>query len=119
VEIWDVKAIDLEPFHPKVLQSDDEGRTIVINLPAGEQLQEHQVHERAWIVIADGAVELEDAAGQTTRCTAGTLALTEPNERHEVRALDDSRLILVLAPWPGEGHPSLRGDGAERGAGAE
>ena len=30
----------------------------------------------------------------------------DPNERHEVRAKSDSRLLLLLAPWPGEGHPS-------------
>jgi hypothetical protein len=33
----------------------------------------------------------------------------DPNERHEVRATKDARLILMLSPWPGEGHPSLRG----------
>jgi quercetin dioxygenase-like cupin family protein len=36
------------------------------------------------------------------------LAVFDPNERHEVRATDDSRLLLVLSPWPGEGHPSQR-----------
>jgi hypothetical protein len=25
-----------------------------------------------------------------------------------VRAISDARLVLVLAPWPGEGHPSRR-----------
>jgi quercetin dioxygenase-like cupin family protein len=89
-----------------VLQSDDEGRTIVIHLPAGEQLQEHQVHERAWIMVVDGAVEIEAAPGTTVEAGPGCLVLTEPNERHEVRATSDTRLVLVLAPWPGEGHPS-------------
>ena len=36
------------------------------------------------------------------------MATFDPNERHEVRAVEDSRLLLVLAPWPGDGHPSLR-----------
>jgi hypothetical protein len=26
-----------------------------------------------------------------------------------VRATSDARLILLLSPWPGDGHPSLRG----------
>ena len=26
----------------------------------------------------------------------------------EVRARSDARLLLVLAPWPGEGHPGAR-----------
>ena len=110
METWDVKTLDVEPHHPKVLHSDDEGRTIAINLPAGEELQEHQVHERAWIVIVDGEAEIEDSGG-SVRCGAGSLALTAPNERHEVRAVTDARILLVLAPWPGEGHPSRR-DGA-------
>ena len=44
------------------------------------------------------------------------LALTEPNERHEVRAKSDARLVLVLAPWPGEGHPSADGTAREQRA---
>jgi hypothetical protein len=26
-----------------------------------------------------------------------------------VRATTDARLILLLSPWPGDGHPSRRG----------
>jgi len=111
VHIWDTRSLDVEPHHPQVLHSDEEGRTIVLNLPAGEELQEHQVHERAWILVVDGKVELEDAGGKTTEAGPGTLALTAPKERHEVRAIADARLVLVLAPWPGEGHPS-QGPGA-------
>ena len=29
----------------------------------------------------------------------------DPGERHAVRALSDTRLLLLLAPWPGTGHP--------------
>jgi hypothetical protein len=32
----------------------------------------------------------------------------DPKERHLVRATSDARLVLILAPWPGEGHPSQR-----------
>jgi quercetin dioxygenase-like cupin family protein len=91
-----------------VLHSDEEGRTILINLPAGEELQEHQVHERAWIFVTDGLVEIADSDGGSFEAGPGGLALTAPKERHEVRAKEDSRLVLVLAPWPGAGHPSQR-----------
>ena len=101
METWDVKSLDVEPHHPQVLHSDEEGRTIAINLPAGEELQEHQVHERAWMVIVDGEVEIEDSNGSNVTCRSGSLALTAPKERHEVRALSDARILLVLAPWPG------------------
>jgi quercetin dioxygenase-like cupin family protein len=107
VETWDTRSIDVEPHQPQVLHSGDEGRTILINLPAGEELQDHQVHERAWILVVDGQVEVE-AAGETATGGPGFLALTAPKERHEVRAISDAQLVLVLAPWPGEGHPSQR-----------
>jgi quercetin dioxygenase-like cupin family protein len=107
VETWDTRSIKVAPHNPQVLHSDAEGRTIVINLPAGEELQDHQVHERAWIVVVDGEVEIEAGNGTTTG-GPGFLALAAPNERHEVRAKTDARLLLVLAPWPGEGHPSQR-----------
>ena len=107
MQTWDTRSIDVEPRQPQVVHTGDEGRTIVINLPAGEELQDHQVHERAWIFVTDGEIEIE-AAGQSVTGGPGFLALTDPNERHEVRAKSDARLVLVLAPWPGEGHPSQR-----------
>ena len=39
---------------------------------------------------------------------AGFLAVFDPQERHTVRAATDSRILLVLAPWPGDGHPGAR-----------
>jgi quercetin dioxygenase-like cupin family protein len=108
VQTWDLSSLDVKPHHPEVLASDDEGRVIAIQLPAGEMLNEHQVHERAWLVVLGGAVEIDDSQGATTSGGPGTLAVFDPNERHEVRATEDSRLLLVLSPWPGEGHPSQR-----------
>lgn len=107
MQTWDTRTLDVESHQPQVLHSEEEGRTILINLPAGEELQDHQVHERAWIVVVDGEVEIE-ADGKTVSGGAGLLALTAPKERHEVRARSDARLLLVLAPWPGAGHPSER-----------
>ena len=103
---WDLRSVDVKPHQPEVLQSDGEGRTILIALPAGEALQEHQVHERAWLVVVDGEIEVADG-GETVTAGPGFLAIFDPGERHEVRARGDSRLLLLLAPWPGDGHPSL------------
>jgi quercetin dioxygenase-like cupin family protein len=108
MDTWDVASLPVEPHHPEVLRSDDETRVIALNLPAGERLQEHQVHERAWLVVASGEIELEQG-GETVTGGAGLLAHFEPGERHEVRAVSDARLILLLSPWPGDGHPSRRG----------
>jgi quercetin dioxygenase-like cupin family protein len=108
VDTWKLNDMAVEPHQPQVLDSEAEGRAIVINLPAGEQLQEHQVYERAWLLVTDGEVEVTDADGGSIKGTAGLLAIFDPRERHEVTAKSDARLLLVLAPWPGEGHPSQR-----------
>jgi quercetin dioxygenase-like cupin family protein len=110
MESWDIRTIDVEPHRPRVLRSDRETRAIAIHLPAGEQLQEHQVHERAYVVVADGEVTIEQG-GERVTGGPGLLAHFEPKERHAITAVSDSRLLLVLAPWPGAGHPS-----EERGA---
>ena len=107
MDSWDIASLDVEPHQPRVLRSDDETRAIAINLPAGELLQEHQVHERAYMVVARGEVEVAQG-GETTTGGAGFIAHFEPNERREVRAKADARIVLILAPWPGEGHPSRR-----------
>ena len=103
MDSWDIPALDVQPHQPQVLRSDAEARVVSIYLPAGEALDDHQVHERAYVVVVDGDVEL---AG--TSCTAGCAAVFDPNERHAVKATSDSRLLLVLAPWPGDGHPGAR-----------
>ena len=105
MDTFDIRSLELEPHRPQVLRSDQEARAIAINLPAGEQLQDHEVHERAWLVVADGQIEIGQD-GATTAGGPGFTAHFDPKERREVRATEDARLLLILAPWPGEGHPS-------------
>jgi quercetin dioxygenase-like cupin family protein len=107
MDTWDISNIDLEPQKPRVLRSDLEARVIAINLPAGDELGDHQVHERAYLVVTEGEVEVEQD-GRTETGGAGLVAHFQANERHEVRAKSDARLLLILAPWPGAGHPSQR-----------
>ena len=107
MQTWDTRALEVEAHHPQVLRSDDEIRAIVIQLPAGEQLQEHQVHERAYVLVLGGEVAIEHG-GEKVAGGPGTLVHFEPNERRTVTAASDTRLLLILAPWPGVGHPSRR-----------
>ena len=106
MEHWDLTGLDVEPQRPQILDSKrGQSRTIALRLRAGEGLQEHQVHERAHVFVVEGEVEIGSVAGGP-----GLLAIFEPAERHEVRAVTDARLLLVLAPWPGDGHPGARDD---------
>jgi redox-sensitive bicupin YhaK (pirin superfamily) len=106
VESWNLNELDVRPHNPQVLDSEAEGRAIVINLPAGEKLQEHQVHERAWLFVTDGEIAVADSDGESVTGSTGWLAIFDPKERREVTAKSDARLLLILSPWPGEGHPS-------------
>jgi quercetin dioxygenase-like cupin family protein len=105
MDCWDIGSLDIEPHHPQVLRSDDETRAIAIRLPGGEELQEHQVHERAYLLVAHGEIEVSQDGSSVTG-GPGFLLHFGPNERRTVRALTEARLVLVLAPWPGVGHPS-------------
>jgi redox-sensitive bicupin YhaK (pirin superfamily) len=78
---WDISTLDVQPHNPAVLDSEDEGRAIVIHLPAGERLQQHQVHERAWLLVISGSIEIEDSGGDSISGGPGLLAVFDPNER--------------------------------------
>ena len=105
METWDIASLEVEPSQPLVLHSEDEARAIAINLPSGDELQEHETHEHAYLVVAAGEVELEHG-GQTLTGGPGFLAHFEPHERREVRAKADSRLVLILSPYPAPGRRS-------------
>ena len=92
---------------PVVLDSVDQARAVLVRLEPGQELGEHQVKERAWLCVVEGSVQVE-ADGQTVDAQQGMLFTFAPNERHAVAARDGGRILLFLAPWPGDGH--YRGD---------
>lgn len=105
MDLWDLKQRDWRPHRPEILSSAQEGRAITLDLPAGEMLQDHQVHEGAWITVIHGGVTITSETGQAVEAEAGILLHLAPQERHEVKANTDTRLLLLLTPWPGPGHP--------------
>ena len=88
---------------PVVLHSEDEARAVLIRLDPGQELGDHQVKERAWIAVVEGTVRV-GAAGETVDAPAGTLFRFDAGERHFVASDRGARILLLLAPWPGEGH---------------
>ena len=79
-------------------------------LAPGEELGEHQVRERAWLMVVDGSARIE-AGGDVVEAGSGTLLTFEPDERHKVSSVDGTRIVMILSSWPADGHyPNWPGD---------
>jgi quercetin dioxygenase-like cupin family protein len=102
---WDLRTVSLRPHSPEILLSSDDARAVVLEIPAGESLKDHQVHERAWVTVIDGEVEITTARGEIVSGGSGLTVAFAPGERHAVLAHRTARLLLLLTPWPGDGHP--------------
>lgn len=92
---------------PIVLHSTDEARAVLIRIDPGQELGDHQVHERAYVVVLEGHLRI-DSGTDSLEAEAGTLVRFEEKERRRVSSVEGARLLLILAPWPGPGH--YRGD---------
>lgn len=102
---WTILDLELRPHSPEILASNDEVRAIALMIPAGERFDDHQVHERAWVIVLDGEVEITASTGDSVIGRRGVLVEFAPNERHALRARSDTRILLMLTPWPGIDHP--------------
>ena len=74
-----------------------------MDLAQDEEMGDHKVRERALVHVLRGSVTCTSGA-ETAACMEGTLIVFEPGEPHTLRALQPTRLLLILAPWPAEGH---------------
>jgi quercetin dioxygenase-like cupin family protein len=104
VERWHLPSIEANGRRePRVLFSRPGCRAVLVDLNAGDELGEHRTHEHAVLQLISGRLAI--AAGeQRVECEMGTLVSLEPHETRSIEALEDSRIVLILAPWPGEGH---------------
>jgi quercetin dioxygenase-like cupin family protein len=88
---------------PLVLFSSPECRAVVLDLQSGHDLGDHHVRERAVVHVISGRVLIK-AGQEVIECDTGTLVTFDPGERHSLHGIHDARLLLLLAPWPGDGH---------------
>ena len=104
MRVWRLNEIEMPEGtrSPVVLDSED-SRAVLIGLHPGQELGDHQVRERAWVVVVDGEIEVDSSDG-TVSAPSGTLLEFDPTERRTVRSPGGARLLLLLAPWPGPGH---------------
>lgn len=105
MQSWDLAEIEAPEGtrSPAVLETVDGARAIVLRLAPGQELGDHQVRERAWLTVVEGVARVE-AGGDVVEAGPATLLTFEPGERHSVASEGGARILLILSPWPGEGH---------------
>jgi quercetin dioxygenase-like cupin family protein len=75
----------------------------LIGLEPGQRLGEHQVKEHALVSVVDGTVRVE-SGGETVDGGAGCFFFFDADERRSISTDGGARILMILAPWPGEGH---------------
>src|SRR5438128_10506248 len=104
MQSWDLNEVETPAGSrsPVVLHSTDEARAVLIALDAGQALGDHQVHERAWVMVLDGTVRME-SGGETIEAGPGFLARVETGEGRSLAADAGAPPLPLLAPWAGAG----------------
>jgi quercetin dioxygenase-like cupin family protein len=105
VRSWDLTELDAPAGtrDPIVLETADGARAVMLAISPGQELREHEVKERAWVTVVEGRAKIE-AGGKTVDASTGMLVTFEPSERHSIASEGGARILLLLAPWPGDGH---------------
>jgi quercetin dioxygenase-like cupin family protein len=105
VQRWNLREIETPAGRrsPVVLHSGEEARAVLVTLEPGEELGVHQVKENAFVTPVQGTLRIE-TGGEAFDAGVGELVAFEPDERHSISSAEGARLLMFLAPWPGEGH---------------
>lgn len=105
MQAWNLMEIDAPDGRrdPVVVHSGNEARAVLLVLKPGDRLGDHQVKENAWVTVLEGSVRIA-AGGEAVDATPGMLFRFDPDERHSLTSEQGARVMLLLAPWPGDGH---------------
>jgi quercetin dioxygenase-like cupin family protein len=105
VQSWNLREIETPggSRSPVVLRSDEGSRVVLIVLDPGQALGDHQVKEGALVAVIDGTIRVE-SGGRTIQGGAGCVFSFDADERRSISTDQGARILLVLSPWPGEGH---------------
>ena len=61
MQSWDIWRLGAPAAPAEIMSSTPGARAISLQLRAGEGFPDHQVHERAWVVVVDGEVGMRRA----------------------------------------------------------
>ena len=105
MQSWNLREIETPggSRSPVVLRSDGAARAVLVSLEPGQALGDHQVKERALVSIIDGSARVE-SGGESIDAESGCFFSFDADERHSISTETGARILLILAPWPGEGH---------------
>ncbi len=105
MQSWNLREIETPggSRSPVVLRSDSAARAVLVALEPGQRLGDHQVKEGALVSVVEGAVRVE-SGGNTIEGETGSFFFFDADERRSISTDTGARILLVLAPWPGEGH---------------
>jgi quercetin dioxygenase-like cupin family protein len=105
MQSWNLREIETPggSRSPVVLRSDASARAVLVSLEPGQRLGDHQVKERALVSVVEGSVRVE-AGGEAVEGGTGCFFSFDADERRSISTDTGARILLVLAPWPGEGH---------------
>jgi quercetin dioxygenase-like cupin family protein len=105
VQAWNLMEMELPAGtrDPVVVHSGNEARAVLIALNPGQEMGDHEVKENAWVMVLDGRVTIA-AGSEAFEGEPGSLFRFDPGERHSLSSESGARILLLLAPWPGDGH---------------
>lgn len=80
--------------HTTALKSPDV-RVVILTFPAGHVMKDHAAPKTLLLQALDGRLRLT-VAGEVVELVPGALVRLDKLERHEVEAVEESRLMLTL-----------------------
>lgn len=93
-----------QTFQSKVLTNEAGFRVLLLSLKAGHTIPEHASKERVTIVALKGLVRFTEGDVQT-ELYGGDVLLLETGSLHQVRALEDSALLVLATSAQVSSHP--------------
>jgi len=84
------------PMIRRIFQADGV-RLIRIAFAAGQVMREHSTNAPLIVQVLAGAIEFR-VAGDAINLPAGAVLHVRPHEVHELEAVDDSQVLLILHP---------------------